>query len=52
MGVDNCLADGQPEPDATVTAGAAGVDTVEPVENARQVVGRNPDPGVGHGDDG
>ena len=52
MGMDDCLADRQAQADATASPCPPGIHPVEPVEDPRQVLGRDADPGVGHSDDG
>src|SRR5215218_9935715 len=44
--VDEMAHDRQTEPGASLRAGAAGVDTIEALEDARQVLRRDPDPGI------
>src|SRR5881394_1775590 len=50
VGFYQVLHDGQSEPGPAFLAGAAGVDAVEPLENARQVFGWNSGAGVGDTD--
>src|SRR5450759_3232183 len=46
---DEMAHDRESAPRSTVGAGAPRIGTVEPLEDSRQVVGRNADPGIGDG---
>ena len=48
MKIENALRDGKPEPRVAGSEPAAFLDAVEPVENARQVIGRNARAAVRH----